>query len=144
MDMAEKLLDVDSFTLRQFGGRLKELLKRLNITQKKLAEGIGVAPYTVSLWVRGKANITLTSLYKVIEFFYYTFPKCKVISSLFPDWITMEQKRREKTQRDNAIDRLLKLPPKLRVEVFEKIGIKNWYELFEDPFICEVKRILKN
>ena len=65
--MAEKLNSNDYKVLENFGNQLKSLLKELKLTQKQLAKGIDVKPYTVSLWVNGKVNITLTNLYSIID-----------------------------------------------------------------------------
>lgn len=131
--MAEKLSETDFITLKDFGGRLKTLLKSLNITQKKFAKEIEVAPYTVSLWVNGKANITLTSLYKIIDYFHDSYPNHKAVLSLFPELVKKEYTNIIKEQHKYAVNRMSGMPMELKIAILKQLGITNWYELFSPP-----------
>ena len=48
-----------------FGERLKKIMFEKNISQKDLADKLGVAQQMISFWVTGKRNPTLTSLQKI-------------------------------------------------------------------------------
>lgn len=49
--------------------RIKELLKSDDLTQSKLASGIGVNQSTVCNWLNGKKEPSIESLWKLADFF---------------------------------------------------------------------------
>lgn len=142
--MAEKLNSNDYKVLENFGNQLKSLLKELKLTQKQLAKGIDVKPYTVSLWVNGKVNITLTNLYKIIDFFHDSYPDSNPVLSILPDFIGNEYTNMWKKQRTNILNRLKSTCKKLNYDLLNDLGIKDWTDLFEDPLEYKMKKILNN
>lgn len=141
--MAEKLNLNDYNVLGNFGKQLRTLLKDLKLTQKQLAKDINVEPYTVSLWVKGKVNITLTNLYRIIDFFHDSYPDSNPVLSILPDFIGNEYANMWEKQRTNILNRLMSTCKKLNYDLLKDLGIKDWTDLFEDTFECEVRRILK-
>ena len=142
--MAEELNSNDYKVLENFGKQLKTLLKDLKLTQKQLAEGIDINPYTVSLWVNGKGNITLTNLYKIIDFFHDSYPDSNPVLRILPDFIGNEYANMWKKQRTDILNRLMSTCKKLDYSLLDDLGIKNWTDLFEDPLEYEIKKILNN
>lgn len=49
--------------------RLKELMKEEKLNQVKLAEKIGVKQNTISAWLLGKKEPSITSLWLLADFF---------------------------------------------------------------------------
>ena len=49
--------------------RIKELMKEENLNQVRLAEKIGVKQNTISAWLSGKKEPSITSLRKLADFF---------------------------------------------------------------------------
>lgn len=137
-----KLSIADREVLNDFGYRLKSVLMQLSVSQKELAENIGVSPNTVSLWVKGKRDISLTYLYRIIDYFHDSFPYCNVVWELCPDFVVNEQNNLTKIQRKNIINRLSSLPDDLRCEIASKCDIQQWDDLFDDSLIASVKKIL--
>lgn len=52
-----------------FAERLRELRKKNNVTQSQLAEQLGVAPVTVSIWERGVRKPEFETLDNICDFF---------------------------------------------------------------------------
>ena len=52
-----------------FGKIVKKLLVERNMTQKRLAESIGIAPVTLNRYIKGERRIPEPTLYKVADFF---------------------------------------------------------------------------
>ena len=142
--MAEKLTSNDKDILKDFGGRLNTLLERYNLTQKEFAQEIKVSPYMVSLWIKNKSNITLTSLYKIIDFFHDSYPNSNPVLHLLPDFIGNEYTNMWEIQRTNILKRLESTCKKFDYSLLNDLGIEHWADLFESPFECDVNKILKN
>ncbi len=53
--------------LKQFGQRLKEKRKTVNLTQAQLAELSGVSTNFIGMVERGERNIKYTNIYKIIS-----------------------------------------------------------------------------
>lgn len=49
--------------------RLNELMREENLNQSKLAERIGVKQNTISAWLRGRKEPSITSLWLLADFF---------------------------------------------------------------------------
>lgn len=68
--------------LRVFGKRLNKMLKEENIDKNLLAEDLGIHPNTLRCWILGRANPTLTHLYKLVLYFK---DSVEIIDELFPE-----------------------------------------------------------
>ncbi|MCH5260231.1 MAG: helix-turn-helix transcriptional regulator [Lachnospiraceae bacterium] len=139
-----KLSAADKSTLIDFGNRLKRVLLRLKIKQKDFAEKINVTPNTVCLWVKGKRDISLTYLYRIIDYFHDSFPDFNAVLELCPDMVLNEQRNITSIQRENIISRLQSLPEDLQCEVAVKCNLSKWDEIFEDSLISAAKKILRS
>ena len=75
----------DIEVMKTFGERLSDLFAKERIDRHALAEDLGVHYNTICHWLSGKANPSLTHLYKIVEYFK---DSVDVISTLFPELIS--------------------------------------------------------
>lgn len=75
----------------QFGQTLKRLLKSRNLTQKSLAEALGVTPATVSYLLQNKQHTTLEYFDRIMEFLKADAGEIKELQQL---WLLTQPKNR--------------------------------------------------
>lgn len=100
----------------EFGQRLKHLLKSNDIQQKNLSLSIGIDQNTVSAWITGKQEPTLSNIWSVLDFFKKEFPNINALKSLLFDFYKdekIELTEKTKVQLDKIIDYLTKLKNKV-------------------------------
>jgi transcriptional regulator with XRE-family HTH domain len=56
-----------SDTQKELGQRIKELRKQENVTQEELAERLGIAKVTVTLYEGGRNNFTFKTLQRIAD-----------------------------------------------------------------------------
>ena len=96
----------------EFGERLKKLLKNKGIQQKEVAISLHIQRNTVSAWINGQREPTLTNLWALMEFLQSKCPNIEILKELFPDFykndrIVLSDKRKELLS--NTIDLLTKV-----------------------------------
>ena len=60
------------YKITMLGQKIKNLISKNNITQKKLAEDLQITPQAVSLWIKDKADPDLINLKKIALYFNVT------------------------------------------------------------------------
>lgn len=100
----------------EFGLRLKNLLKLNDIQQKNLSFSIGIDQNTVSAWITGKQEPTLSNIWSLLDFFKKEYPNVNALKSLFFDFYKdekIELTEKTKAQLDKIIEYLTKLKNKV-------------------------------